>query len=118
MGTSTSEVNLSTVSERKVEAIDNSEPTFDKRNILVNRVVDMELFPVAIHMLGCSFCKNNSIILQEDYQKKKGLASLLTIKCTPCDFCTDFYTSRSNDNTFDLNAKTAYRISSGKDIQG
>ena len=48
MGTSTSEVNLSTVSERKVEAIDNSEPTFNKRNILVNRVVDMELFPVAL----------------------------------------------------------------------
>ena len=39
-----SEVNLSTVSERTVEAIENLEPTFDKRSIIGNRIVDMELF--------------------------------------------------------------------------
>ena len=39
-----SEVNLSTVSERKVEAIENLEPTFDERSIIGNRIADMELF--------------------------------------------------------------------------
>ena len=34
-------VNLSTISERKVETIDNSEPTFDERSITGNRVVNM-----------------------------------------------------------------------------
>ena len=108
--TSISEVNLSTVSERKVQTIDNSELTFDERSITGNRIVDMELFAAVIHMLGCPFCKNTSIILQKDYEKKKGLASLLTIKCTLCDFCTDFYTSRSYDNTFDINTRAAYSM--------
>ena len=88
--TSVSEVNLATVSERKFETIENSELIFDERIITGNGIVDMEFF-------GCPFCKNTSIILQEDYEKKKGLTSFLTVKCTSCDFCTDFYTSRSYD---------------------
>ena len=40
--TSVSEVNSSTVSERKVETVENSEPTFDERSITGNRIVDME----------------------------------------------------------------------------
>ena len=107
MDTSISEVNSSTVFERKIETIDNSKPTFDERSITGNRIVDMELFAAVIHMLGCPFCKNTSIVLQEDYEKKKGLASLLTVKCTSCNFFTDFYTSRSYDNTFDINTRAA-----------
>ena len=108
--TSVSEVNLSTVSERKVETIENSEPTFDERSITGNRIVDMELFAAVIHMLGCLFCKNTSITLREGYEKKKGLASFLTVKCRSCDFCTDFYTSRLYDNTFDINTRAAYSM--------
>ena len=48
--TSIFEVNSSTVSERKVETIENSEPTFDERSITGNRIVDMELFAVVIHI--------------------------------------------------------------------
>ena len=105
--TSISEVNSSAVFERKVETIENSEPTFDERSITDNRIVDMELFAAVVHMLGCPFCKNTSIILQEDPEKKKGPASLLTVKCTSCDFCTDFYTLRSYDNTFDVDTRAA-----------
>ena len=108
--TSISEVNLSTVSERKVETIENSEPTFDEGSITGNRIIDMELFAAVIHMLGCPPGKNTSIILQEDYEKKKGLASLLTVKCTAFDFCNYFYTSRSYDSTFDINTKAAYSM--------
>ena len=46
--TSVSEVNLSTVSERKVETIENSEPTFDEGSITGNRIIDMELFAAVI----------------------------------------------------------------------
>ena len=48
-------------------------------------------------------------MLQEDYQKK-GLTPLLTIKCTLCNFCTDSYSSRSYDNTFDINIRAAYSM--------
>ena len=41
--TSISEVNLCTVSERKVETIENSESIFDERSITGNWIVDMEL---------------------------------------------------------------------------
>ena len=54
--TSISEVNLPTVSERKVETIGNSEPSFDERCIPGNRIVEMELFATVIHMLGYPFC--------------------------------------------------------------
>ena len=74
--TSISEVNSSTVSERKVETIENSEPTFDERSITGNRIVDMELFAAVIHMSVRMSFSNTSIILQEDYEKRKGLASL------------------------------------------
>ena len=52
----------------------------------------MELFAAVIHMLECPLGKNTSIILLEDYEKKKGLSSLLTVNSTSYDFCTDFYT--------------------------
>ena len=32
---------------------------------------------------------------------------MLTAKCTSCDFCTDFYNSRSYDNTFDIDTRAA-----------
>ena len=101
--TSISEISLFTVSERKVKTIDNSEPTFDESSITGNGIVDMELIAAVTHILGCLFCKNTSIILQED----SGLASFLTIKCTLCDFFIDFYTSRSYDSTFGINTKAA-----------
>ena len=63
--TSISEVNLPTVSERKVETIGNSEPTFDERSITGNRIVDMELFAAVIHMLGRPFCIFYSKIMKK-----------------------------------------------------
>ena len=61
--TSISEVNSSTVSERKVETIENSESTFDERSITGNRIVDTELFAAVIHMLGCHFRKSTTVAL-------------------------------------------------------
>ena len=85
---------------------------FFKIVLLVKRVnhFDRKKIAAVIHMLGCPFCKKTSIILQEDYEKKKGLASLLTVKCTAFDFCNYFYTSRSYDSTFDINTKAAYSM--------
>ena len=34
---------------------------------------------------------------------------MLTVKCTSCEFCTDFYTSRSYDNTFEY-TRAAYSM--------
>ena len=42
--TSISEVDLSSVSERKVETIDHSKRSFDEKSITGNRILDMELF--------------------------------------------------------------------------
>ena len=51
--TSIPEVNLSIVSEREFETIDNSEPTFDEKSITGNRIVDMDIF--AADGVGMSF---------------------------------------------------------------
>ena len=42
--TSISEVDLSSVSERKVETMDHSKRSFDEKSITGNRILDMELF--------------------------------------------------------------------------
>ena len=42
--TSISEVDLSSVSERKVETVDHSKTSFDEKSITGNRILDMELF--------------------------------------------------------------------------
>ena len=86
---------------------------FDERSKTGNRIVGIELFVAVINsyiMLGCHFCKNTSIILLEDCKKRKGLASFLTVKCTLCDFCTNFYPSGLYDNTFEINTRTAYVV--------
>ena len=68
------EVNSSTISERKVEAIENSEPTFHERSISGNRIVDMELFAAVIHMLvGMSSLFINVILKTSHYLHMKVL---------------------------------------------
>ena len=67
--TSIPEVNLSIVSERKFETIGNSEPTFDEKSITVIELLIWIYLQLMV--LGCPFCKNTSINLPEDYEKKK-----------------------------------------------
>ena len=86
------EVNSLTVSERKVETIEDSKPVFGESSVSGNGLVDIELLAAVILMLRCSFLKNTSIILQENF--KKGL--------------TDFCTSRSHDNSLDVTTRAAY----------
>lgn len=37
--------------------------TFDERSMPCNRIIYVELFAAIIHMQGCPFCKNASIVL-------------------------------------------------------
>ena len=61
------EVNSLTVSERKVETIEDSKPVFGESSVTGNGLVDIELLAAVILMLRCSFLKNTSIILQENF---------------------------------------------------
>ena len=49
----------------------------------------------------CGKCELN---LGETFLKKKGLASCLLLTCK------EFYNSVSNDNSFDINARTVYSM--------
>ena len=99
----------SSVSERKIESIETSTPSSSSR-ITGNRVIDMEILSSVISMLLCPSCKLGSMKLSEVYAKKKGLASCLLFQCSRCSYFLENHTSRSNDNSFDINTRAVYSM--------
>ena len=48
--------------------------------------------------------------MAEALLKKKGLASCLLLTCKNFGYSKQFYTSISNDNSFDINVRTVYSM--------
>ena len=96
-----------TVQHRKVQLFPTDTPK-QTDPITGYRVIDTELLAVAFAQLSCPACSNNTITLREKNSKKYGLASCLRIKCTTCEYSYDFYTSRRNNKSYDVNKRIVY----------
>ena len=70
----------------------------------------MEILSFVFSALGCPECCKCEPNLGEIFLKKKGLASCLLLTCKNCEYSKDFYTSVSNDNSFDINIRTVYSM--------
>ena len=68
----------------------------------------MEILSFSFSALGCPECCKCELNLGEVFLKKKWLASCLLSTCKNCGYSKEFYTSVSNDNSFDINVRTAY----------
>jgi len=82
-------------SSSKIEQLDFPTPT-ENDKISGYRLIDMHLLSNVIHLLHCPQCETPTLSLGDHITKKQGLASLLYVRCTKCDFVNDFYTSQSN----------------------
>ena len=75
-----------------------------------------------INNLNCPGCNSKNLLLFENTQKKKGLASYLSVKCCICGFVINRYTSSVLPNvdkrdhrgmkTYDINARSVYALRS------
>ena len=99
---STNLSNTCTASEKKVENIQASLTPANKEQITGYRLVDMEILAFIFSELGCPECCK--------CLKEKGLASYLSLTRKNCGHSKEFYTSVSNDNSFDINVRTAYSM--------
>ena len=101
---STNLSNTCTASEKKVENIQATLTPANKEQITGYRLVDMEILALIFSELGCPECCK--------CLKKKGRASYLLLTRKNCGHSKEFYTSVSNDNSFDINVTTAYSMRS------
>ena len=95
---------------------------FPKESIEGYRIIDMGILRDIINNLNCPGCNSKHLLLFENTQKKKGLASYLSVKCCICGFVINRYTSSvlPNDDkrdhrgmkTYDINARSIYALRS------
>ena len=78
----------------------------------------MEILSFILSELECSEGCKCELYLEEKIFKKEGLASCLLSTCN-FGYSKEFYTSISNDNSFDFNARTVYSMKAcGKGYAG
>ena len=85
------------------------------------RLINMEMLANLFSPLTCQNCHESDCLqMEEDADKKKGLATFISIKCCYCDYQNDTYTSKSvavmeksnGMKTFDVNIRTVYAMRS------
>jgi len=101
-------------SSSKIEQLDFPTPT-ENDKISGYRLIDMHLLSNVIHLLHCPQCETPTLSLGDRITKKQGLASLLYVRCTKCDFVNDFYTSQTcqtspTKHSYDINQRMVYAM--------
>jgi len=97
------------VSFSKVEKIET--PRQNDISITGNRIIDVEVLVDVFQSLCCPDCCEKGLRLHENFSKKRGLASLLTLKCK-CGYYREFYTTQKIGQSFDINQRIIYAMRS------
>lgn len=100
------------VSFSKVQHIQTDTPKQADPRITGYRIVDVELLSDVIEILCCPTCKMSTLRLHENFSKKKGLASILALKCENCNFEKEFSSSRQAGKGYDINRRILYSMRS------
>ena len=102
--------NTFTAPEKKIQNIQVTSTPANKEQITDYRLVDMEILSFIFSALGCPECCKCELNLGETFLKKKGLASCLILTCKNFGYSKEFYTSNSNEYSFDINVRTVYSL--------
>ena len=75
-------------------------------------LVDKEILADLFKLMMCPSCQQCNITLVEAPLKKQGLSTLLTLKCSSCDFAKENYSSRrvNKNKSFDINLRIVYTM--------
>lgn len=104
-----------TVSHSKIQEIVSATPK-SSGSINGYRIIDVSILKSIFELMRCPECTASYLTLQEIFEKKKGLASFLVVKCTAYDYAIDFYTSQTlkdgvkGQNSFDVNTRITYTM--------
>ena len=103
-----------TISASKLVHIPDVNTPTKSEEISGSRIVDCSMLENLFTLLHCPNCNMATVRLSEDHSKRQGLASLLVVTCSKCDFRTQCYTSLSQqgERDFDVNKRIVYSMRS------
>ena len=81
------------------------EPYEEEATITGFRFVDMELLSTAFSAMRCADCGEFSIVLSENHLERKGCASSLRVFCENCGWKHEFWTSKKQTLSFEVNRR-------------
>jgi hypothetical protein len=76
------------------------------------RFMDLSILSGIFKALPCRECKQFTLALSENFQKRKGCASNLELHCQVCSWKQDFYTSAKISCFFEVNRRLVYAMRS------
>ena len=88
------------------------EPYEEEATITGFRFVDMELLGTAFSAMRCADCGEFSIVLSENHLERKGCASSLRVFCENCGWKHEFWTSKKQTLSFEVNRRLVYSMRS------
>ena len=104
------------ISHKKVKGV---RMLSSKKKVEGFRLLDMVILNGFITTLACPDCLECTITVNENFTKKKGLSSFLSIECSNCQFSKGSYSSQTltNDNEkgmkpFEINYRAVYALRS------
>ena len=101
-----------TVSQKKVKNIVSNTPK-STEPVTGYRLVNLEILNTVFATLRYPDCHEQKLELKDNIARKKGLASLLYIICSKCEYKNEFYTStQQSDKSFDVNKRIVYAMRS------
>ena len=74
------------------------------------RLIDLEILSELLSSLRCNECNNFSITLIENRFQRKGCASNLNIFCGECGWNNEFFTSKKQTKSFEVNRRLIYSM--------
>ena len=80
----------------------------DNDNATGYRFIDLEILCKVVQALACPECMNISLCLYDDVAKKNACGNFLLLSCRSCGWSHDFYTSKQNIGTFEVNTRIVY----------
>ncbi|XP_032242888.2 uncharacterized protein LOC116621099 [Nematostella vectensis] len=83
------------------------------------RLIDIEILSEILYSRRCSECADSSLTLMENQLQRKGCASSLRLLCSSCGWKTEFFTSKKQAKSYEVNRHLVYSMRSlGKGHSG
>jgi len=96
--------------EEKESKSSDKHSEFETAFISGYRLIDLEILSEVFSSLRCSECSNFSITLIENRFQRNGCASNLKIFCESCGWKSDFFTSKKQTKSFEVNRRLIYSM--------
>ena len=84
----------------------------EKVTITGFRFCDMEILSSAFSSMRCADCGHFNVVLMENHLKRSGCASSLRLFCGSCGWIHEFFSSKEQGQSFEVNGRFVYAMRS------